>query len=141
MSVPAAGRAVALDPGTQRIGVAVSDRRRTMAFPRPPVLAGPDAIAACAAIAEAEEAAVVVIGLPLGLDGTEGAAARAARELAAGLADQLGPRRAVVLHDERLTTVTASTRLREAGRPARAARSRVDGAAAVVLLESWMASA
>ena len=46
----------------------------------------------------------------------------------------------VVLHDERFTTVSATDRLRDAGVNARRGRSRVDGAAATVLLESWMSS-
>ena len=133
------GRVVAFDPGTARIGVAVCDAAHTMAFPHEPVAAGPDAPARCAAIAREEQAETVVVGHPLRLDGTEGDAASAARELAAALRDELGDI-AVVLHDERLTTVTASSRLRSAGVDAKAARGRVDGAAAVVLLESWLSS-
>ncbi len=133
------GRVVAFDPGTSRIGVAVCDAARTMAFPHDPVPAGPDAAARCAAIAAEERASVVVVGLPLHLDGTEGVGARSARELAAALRDALVDAD-VVLHDERLTTVTASSRLRSAGLAAREARGRVDGAAAVVLLESWLAT-
>jgi putative Holliday junction resolvase len=133
------GRVVAFDPGSARIGVAVCDASRTMAFPHDAVPAGPGAAERCATVARAEEATVVVVGLPVGLDGTEGPPARAARELAEALRTILETPD-VVLHDERLTTVTATARLREAGIDARTGRARVDGAAAVVLLESWLAS-
>jgi len=135
------GRVVAFDPGTVRIGVAVSDSARSMAFPRPAVAAGADAAARCAVVARDEEATVVVVGCPTSLDGAERAGALAAREFA----DQLQLVLAsdgivVVVHDERLTTTTATARLREAGVGARDARQRVDGAAAAVLLEAWLAT-
>jgi putative Holliday junction resolvase len=122
-----------------RVGVAVCDAERTMAFPRDAVRAGPDAVAQCATLVKAEGASLVLVGLPLQLDGREGAAAASARALAEGLASVLDGVD-VVLHDERLTTVTASRRLRDAGSTARSSRSRIDGASAVVLLESWLAS-
>lgn len=140
------GRVVALDPGRARIGVAVSDGAQTLAFPRPPIDAGDGEVARCAAVVRDEGAAVVVVGHPLQLDGTPGEAARHAEALAEALRLAVGDEAvgdesvAVLLHDERLTTVTASARLREAGVGSRDARGRVDGAAAVVLLESWLAT-
>jgi putative Holliday junction resolvase len=132
---------VAFDPGTVRIGVAVSDSGRTLAFPRTAIPAGPDEAARCAAVVREEGAALVVVGHPVRLDGGAGAAARLADLLAASLREVLAPNGIdVVLHDERLTTVTASNRLRDAGFDARAGRDRVDGAAAVVLLESWLST-
>jgi putative Holliday junction resolvase len=140
VTAAATGRVLALDHGTVRIGVAVSDSRRAMAVPLASVPASVAAAARCAAIARDEAAVSVVVGLPLLLDGSAGdAAARAA-----AFADEL--RRAlehdaveVVLFDERLTTVTAVARLREAGVTAKGSRGRVDSAAAVVLLEAWLA--
>lgn len=112
-----------------------------MAFPREPIAAGEGEIARCAAAAIEEGATVVVVGHPLALDGSVGAAATRSARLADELARALeGHGVAVVLHDERLTTVTAATRLRDAGVDARRGRERVDGAAAVVLLESWLAA-
>jgi putative Holliday junction resolvase len=130
---------VALDPGSVRIGVAVSDSSRSLAFPRPAVAGGPGEAERCAEVARDEEARTVIVGHPIRLDGTEGTAAQLAAELAASLAQLLAPDGIeVLLHDERLTTVTASSRLRDRGVDARGARSRVDSAAAVVLLEAWM---
>jgi len=139
---PAAGRVLALDLGSRRIGVAVSDAGRSMAFPRPFVARrgdpGADLEAVVALVADAE-AAVVVVGLPLSLDGSEGPAARSARDEAARLAEALGGRGvAVETFDERLTTVSAGSALRQAGVRTRDQRTAIDSAAAAVLLQAWL---
>lgn len=87
------------------------------------------------------EAGLVVVGLPLSMDGTDGPAARAARREAEALRDLLDV--PVELQDERLTSVTANRSLTEAGvtgRRRRKAREAgaVDQAAAAVLLQSWL---
>ena len=137
----AVGRVLALDPGQRRIGVAVSDRDRTMAFPRPAV-AVDDAdrhLDVLVALVEDEGAVAVVVGLPKGLDGREGASARSARAFAASLATRLGGAAvSVELHDERLTTVQAAGSLRAAGRAAHQQKTSIDSAAATVLLEAWI---
>lgn len=87
------------------------------------------------------EAGLVVVGLPLSMDGSEGPAAKAALKEADALRDLLDV--PVELQDERLTSVTANRSLTEAGvtgnrrRKARAAGA-VDQAAATVLLQSWL---
>lgn len=135
------GRVVAFDPGTVRIGVAVTDSGRTIAFPRPSVTAGDGEVDRCVEVAREEGASMVVVGHPLRLDGTTGAGADHAEALAAAVGAVLSADGIdVVLFDERFTTVSATGRLREAGVDAKRARSKVDGAAATVLLESWMAS-
>ena len=91
-------------------------------------------------VAEAE-AALVVVGLPLSMDGSEGPAAKAALVEAQALRDVLDV--PVECQDERLTSVSANRSLTEAGvtgsrrRKARAAGA-VDQAAAAVLLQSWL---
>lgn len=139
-------RAVALDLGTRRIGVAVSDSGGTMATPYSTIQRSGDATADRARVAEivAEvEAAMVVVGLPLSMDGSEGPAARAALDEAEALRQVLDV--PVECQDERLTSVTANRSLTEAGvtgrrrRRARAAGA-VDQAAAAVLLQSWLDS-
>jgi putative holliday junction resolvase len=77
----------------------------------------------------------VIVGLPTSLSGREGAAAQAARDFAVRLADRLPPE-AVRMYDERLTTVTAESGLRERGVRGQARRQVVDQAAAVVLLQA-----
>lgn len=88
-------------------------------------------------------AGLVVVGLPLSMDGSEGPAAKAALAEAEALRDLLDV--PVELQDERLTSVTANRSLTEAGvtgRRRRKAREAgaVDQAAAAVLLQSWLDS-
>jgi len=93
---------------------------------------------AIARLVEEEEAECVVVGLPLNMNGTEGPAARGARDEAARLATVV--KVPVVLHDERLTTVEADRALLEARMRAEARRRVVDKVAAAVMLQSWLDS-
>jgi len=135
---------VALDLGSRRIGVAVSDARGTMAFPRPMIERSGDRVRehrAIATLVDEEHADVVVVGLPLSLDGRHGAAARAAVDEATALSAVLADRGVrVETFDERLTTVSAHAALAEAGASSRQRRRSVDSAAATVLLEAWLAA-
>lgn len=136
------GRAVAIDLGSKRIGVAVSDSAGTMAFPRPTIERRGDPAAdrrAVAALVAEEGATVLLVGLPLSLDGRHGPAARAAAAEAGALATVLaGTGVRVETHDERLTTVSADAALAGAGVRGRDRRRSVDSAAATVLLQSWL---
>jgi putative holliday junction resolvase len=135
-------KAIALDLGSRRIGVAVSDAAGTLAFPRPYIPRHADRALDHRAVADVVEevgAVVVVVGLPLSLDGSRGPAARAAEEEAAALARSLqGLHVTVETFDERFTTVVAEAALGSAGADSRQRRVRVDGAAATVLLQSWL---
>ena len=132
-------RAVGLDLGTRRIGVAVSDSGGTLASPYEVVERGADRASDHATVARIVadlDAELVVVGLPLSLDGTIGPAAAAALaevdELAAALDVP------VETHDERLTTVTAESSLRDRGVKGRARRRVVDKVAAAVMLQAWL---
>jgi putative Holliday junction resolvase len=131
-----------VDLGARRIGVAVSDSAGTMASPRTTVLRTGDPgrdRRSLVALAVEEEVVVVVVGHPRTLDGSRGAAARAAEEEAEALAGLLEAHGiAVELFDERLTTVSAQRALTAGGRRAREQRAVVDQAAATVLLEAWL---
>lgn len=135
-------RAVGLDLGSRRIGVAVSDSAGTLASPRTTVLRTKDVAAdhrALVSLVLEAEAGVVVIGLPLSLRGEKGVAAKAAEAEAATLADLLEPEGVEVeLFDERLTTVSAHAALAETGKSSRQRRSVVDRSAAAVLLQAWL---
>ncbi|MBA2283502.1 MAG: Holliday junction resolvase RuvX [Acidimicrobiia bacterium] len=134
-------RALALDLGTRRIGVAVSDAGGVLATPRTTVMRSRDRTrdhATIAALVAEEEAAVVVVGLPLSLDGGIGPAAAATLEEVEQLAAVLPV--PVVTHDERFTTVTAHDQLRAAGLDGRRRAAVVDQQAAAVLLQSWLDS-
>lgn len=132
-------RALALDLGSKRIGIAVSDAGGVLATPRTTVERSGDRARDHRRIAELvaeEEAGTVVVGLPLSLDGKTGPAAEAVLAEVAELAAVLSV--PVVTHDERLTTVTAHDQLRAAGMDGRRRRSVVDQQAAAVLLQSWL---
>lgn len=147
-------RAVGIDLGTRRIGVAVSDAAGTLAFPRDAIVRRADAAAAAGAstghetdpvlasivaLVEEVDAEVVVVGLPLSLNGRVGPAALGARAEALALARALEGRGVrVEMADERFTTVTAAAAMADAGKSARARRAGIDSAAATVLLQSWL---
>jgi putative Holliday junction resolvase len=131
-------RYLGLDVGRARIGLALADdvlriARAHRTVPRHGDDADLDAIAEVAAAFEVSRA---VVGLPLNMDGTEGASARLARAFAARLATRLGL--PVELHDERLSTFEAATRLREQGLSARDQKGVIDAEAAAVILQGWL---
>jgi len=131
-------KAAAVDLGAVRVGLAVTDDLGWLAHPRA-FLDGRSlegVLEALATLARDEGIEVFLVGLPSTLGGRSGSGARRARRFAQDLAARTGAR--VELVDERLTTVEASARLREGGRRGRDARSRVDSAAAAVLLQSWI---
>lgn len=132
-------RALGLDLGTKRIGVALSDATGTIASPWCVLARTGDRARDHRAIRDlvAEgEAEVVVVGLPLSMDGSIGPAARAATEEAAALASVVGV--PVETWDERLTTVSADRSLQMARMNAQARRRVVDKVAAAVLLQAWL---
>jgi putative Holliday junction resolvase len=131
-------RVAGIDYGQARVGVAVSDDLGLLAHPRP-YLDGRNRTAlldALKQLAVAETLERFVIGLPRNLDGSEGISARRARHFAELVERITGV--PVVLVDEWLSTEEAARRLREQGVDARKGRSRVDSAAAAILLQSFL---
>lgn len=137
-------RALGVDLGASRIGLALSDPSGTLATPAGVVVRSRDRADDHAALARKvteESVDVVVVGLPLSLSGDDGPAARSVREELRQLQAVLDV--PVRTQDERFSTVTATRSLREAGRgrAVKADRRRagaVDEAAAAVLLQSWL---
>ena len=126
---------LALDYGTKRIGLAVSDLLRLTAQP----------VATIETTHFNEELPVLVeqfsveelvVGLPVSLDGTEGAAAAQARALAASAAKLTGL--PVTMVDERFTTRIAESAMLEAGVKRRNRRNQVDRLAATILLQGYL---
>lgn len=139
MSRPPGIRALGLDPGTKRIGVAVSDLSGTIASPLVVVQRSRSKehdVREIADLAREEEADVIVVGLPLNMDGSQGPAAKAATGFARALATLVDV--PVELHDERRTTVSADQSMMEAGLDAVQRRRRVDKVAAAIMLQSWL---
>ncbi len=136
------GRALGVDLGTRRIGIAVTDSAGTMAMPRTTLVRSGDAERDRRRLVELvleEEAVVVVVGLPLSLDGSHGRAATEATAEADALRALLAEHHVgVELFDERLTTVSAHQALAAGGTRSRQRRSVVDRAAATVMLSAWL---
>lgn len=129
------GVRLGVDAGSVRIGVARSDPAGILATPLETVPAGKGDVDRIVRLVAEYDAIEVIVGLPTSLSGREGPAAEAARALAGRIAARLAPG-SVRLFDERLTTVTAESGLRERGVRGRARRKVVDQAAAVVLLQT-----
>lgn len=132
-------RALGVDLGSKRVGIAVSDISGTLASPLTTVHRSKSRRhdhAAIAALVREEEAEVVVVGLPLSLDGSHGKAAKAATTEARQLSSVVGV--PVEMYDERFTTVTAERGMLERGMNAQARRKIVDKAAAAVMLQAWL---
>jgi len=132
-------RTVALDIGTRRIGVALSDSAGTVATPYEVVTRSGDRSRdhrRIAALVEEAGAGIVVVGLPLSLDGSTGPAAQTilaeVDELRAALPVN------VVTWDERLSTVEAERSLRAMRVRKGRHRQVVDQVAATVILQSWL---
>jgi len=130
-------RVLGIDHGSRRIGLAVGDTETGMAFPRPALqrrqlAADLDVIAA---LARAEEAERVVLGLPRNMDGSEGSQAAAARSFG----DQLtGIGLEVVYVDERLTSWEAAQHLRAIGARSSRRSGELDSAAARLILQQYL---
>ena len=137
-SVPAAGRLVALDPGTKRVGVAVSDKlqktvKREKTIKRTSwkklllevslTIAGYDAVG-------------LIVGLPFNFDGSESEMSAEARQMARkfGLSLDIP----VILQDERTTTYQARRNLWDTGKNEKEVRRLVDSEAAAIILEDFL---
>jgi len=129
------GVRLGVDVGDARIGIARSDPSGFLATPVETIPRGDGDLQRIGALVDEHEAIEVVVGLPRSLSGREGPAANKARSFAAELAGVVGGV-TVRLCDERLSTVTAESVLREQGRKGRKRRQVVDQAAAVVILQN-----
>ncbi len=127
----------ALDVGSKRIGVAVSDPEGHFIHPvsvieRRSIKHDLQAVDTLLASREVDR---VIIGLPLNMDGSEGRMARAARAFAGRFEEATGL--SVEFQDERLSTFEARDRLAPRGESRGRKKHPVDALAAVVILESW----
>jgi len=133
-------RALGIDPGDVRVGVAISDELKFLAHPLETIdIRRTPAIARICELVAARDVDAIVVGLPRNMDGSRGPAAEKATkftdELRAALA---GKDVQIISLDERLTTVSAQRSLREAGRKAHEQKNIIDQAAAQVILQSWL---
>jgi putative Holliday junction resolvase len=137
----ARGRVLGVDVGTVRVGVALSDPTRTLASPLETLRRAKDGsdLDRLAALVVQHEVTEVVVGEPRHLSGASGASARDASAYSEALAGRIAD---VPVHliDERLSTVTAASHLRDGGIDARRQRPVIDQAAAVVILQQFLDS-
>ncbi len=130
-----------IDFGRKRIGLAITDGNAAYPIGVMERRSLKDDLDAIRSRLANRQVSLIVVGLPLNMDGTEGPSARAARAFAERLGLTIGL--PVEMFDERLTSVEADERLREASssrRSKRAARRKAarDAVAAAVILEGWL---
>ncbi len=133
------GRMLALDWGRVRVGVALSDALGMLATPYDTFSAKPrdQLLNKVVELVHREEVERVIIGLPLNMDGSEGASAQEARRLGEELTGRGLP---VVYYDERLSSHEAEQKLRSLGHKPSREKGRVDRAAAAIILQEYLDS-
>jgi putative Holliday junction resolvase len=133
-------RVLAVDPGSKRVGLAVSDPTGTIAQPLATVEGEPRETLPdrLAEVAKQREATRIVVGLPRRLDGSLGPEAKAARELGEKLRKASGL--PVEYVDERLTTALAERSMISTGVRRAKRRATIDQVAAAILLQSHLDS-
>jgi len=127
---------LAIDHGEKRTGLAICDPAERMAVALPThAMTGNDAVE-LAELAKEQAVELIVVGLPVNMDGTEGPRAKAVRSFAAEL--EASAEVAVEMWDERLSTAEGDARLRMHGLDRKERAKRKDTAAAIVILETYM---
>jgi putative Holliday junction resolvase len=130
--------ALGIDHGDARIGIAATDDFGILAHPVETIdRAKTDAIGRIVQLVSLRKIRTLVVGLPLRMDGGEGASSIKVRKFAKELRERL-PDLPVIFVDETLTTSSASAKLREAGKKAKKQKGIIDQAAAVEILNAWM---
>jgi putative holliday junction resolvase len=135
------GRVMAVDWGSRRVGVALSDETRTIARPLETLMvkSSRDTAERLAAIVAENGVDELVLGFPLHMDGSEGESAKECRKLSEALGILL-PGLRLVLVDERLSSLRAADILRERGERTRGRKERLDQVAASLLLQEYLDS-
>lgn len=132
------GRVLAIDMGSKRVGLAVSDELRltVRALPALPRTPWKRLLSSLAELCEQFDVRSIVLGLPLRLDGVEGDAAQEVRRVAHNL--QLSLKLPLFFQDERLTSKDAEASLRELGFRGVEISARVDSEAASIILRDFL---
>ena len=133
-------RILALDHGTKRIGVAVSDELKMIATPLEFIPAEPFAyvVARLKELIREKDVELILLGMPRNMDGSYGPAALKVQEFAAVLKDKIAI--PIQLWDERLTSAQAQRFLIEGKVRRDERKQKVDKTAAAILLQSYLDS-
>jgi putative Holliday junction resolvase len=136
--VPPAGRILAVDPGTKRVGIAVSDEKRIIATPLRAIArtSWKKLLSEIQSVIAEYDAAAIVVGLPLNTDGTESFMSSEARDMARKLTLSLSI--PVLLQDERVTSYEARKRLWDRGVELEKTKQLVDSEAASIILTDFL---
>ena len=133
-------RILALDHGTKRIGVAISDELKMIAHPLEFIPAEPltEFFKRLAEILREKPAELILVGMPRNMDGSYGPASAKVQEFIAFLKQTITT--PIRTWDERLTSVQANRALTEAEVRGKARKEKVDQMAAAILLQSYLDS-
>ena len=133
-------RVLALDHGTKRIGVAVSDELKVIATPLEFIPAEPFAgfLARLKELVQEKEVELILVGLPRNMDGSYGPAALKVQEFVTVLKETIS--QPIKMWDERLTSAQANRFLIAANVRRSQRRQKVDQTAAAILLQSYLDS-
>lgn len=131
-------RNLGLDVGDRKIGVAISDPLQILATPLKTIIREADgpAINEILELVQKNDIRKIIIGLPYSLDGSIGRQAEKVLDFKAKLATRTGVE--IIMQDERLSSVSANRRLREAGRKASKIKKEIDAEAATIILQSYL---
>ncbi len=129
-------RALGIDFGQARIGLAISDELGMLAHPLETVTAGSGAVARIATIVRERAVACVVVGVPKTMSGKLGAAADQANAFIEKLRAALPCQ--IIAWDERLTTVAAHRAMQDAGKNTKETRGYIDQVAAQMILQGYL---
>jgi len=131
------GRIAAIDFGIKRIGIAVSDRERKIALPVSVIEGGKKAIQNIKAALPLKEVDLILMGLPLEMNGQKGSMAETVEKFAKSLEDALEGI-SVLLVDERLSSKGADASLKELSLSRKARTQKLDMVAATLLLQTYL---
>lgn len=133
-------KAIGIDYGRARIGLAISDDLGMLAHPLETVAAVPaeESLDRIAKVVRERQIEDVIVGLPLHMNGDEGDAVKGVRKFVGKLKQKLGGSYRFHEVDERLSTKSAMDKLHEAGRTAKNSKGIIDQAAAVEILQEWL---
>jgi putative Holliday junction resolvase len=139
MPEPKYGRVLAIDVGSVRVGLALSDELRMTAQPLEVLKRQPKKklMQRIREIVESADVKEIVVGLPLNLKGEDTPSTTDARKFAANL-EKLFPELPLTLWDERMTTSASESMLIDAGMRREKRREVVDKIAAAIILESYL---
>jgi putative Holliday junction resolvase len=134
------GRILAIDFGSQRVGLAISDEEKIFAFPLQVLSNKVEStlLAEIKKICDEKNVGVLLIGMPVNMDSSSGAAAELVKKFSAKLGKYI--KLPVIYWDERLTTAMAEKSLLEANVRREKRKQLIDKAAAQLILQSYLDS-